>query len=179
MVCCGVVCDQDSENQRNNTESSNKPSLGKSGGRKSRRKKNQPVDDSHQCLYCQRCFSSQKGLSQHLNYCKIRNVLPESNQPERVLCKGCGRSFDTERGMKIHQTKTRCGIGDSFDNTCMSQDNQSEVLASQEQNHSATSCLNSSNESQILQKVGKKPPILWPKMKDDNKYIDYQRQVYL
>ena len=79
--------------------------------------------------------------------------------------------------MKIHQTKSRCGIGDSFDNTCMSQDNQSEVLASQEQNHSATSCQNSSNESQILQKVGKKPPILWPKMKDDNKYIDYQRQV--
>ena len=115
----------------------NRSSQQKEASRKSRRKTKKPDEDSNQCLYCQRLFSSQKGLSQHIPHCKVRNVLPHSNQVERVPCTKCHRTFAGEIGLKIHHSKSKCGKNESLDTNCLPQDSESEALTCQENNHSA------------------------------------------
>ena len=161
----------------NNVETENDSSSHRETTRRSRRRKNKQTNDSKQCLYCQRVFSSQNGLSQHIPHCKTMNSVFQDSQGEGILCKGCGRTFSTARGCNIHQGKTKCGSRSSLDANCMSPDNEPEVLACQETNHSASQHQITSSDERVLQKLGKKPPILWPKMKDDKKWNDYQRDV--
>ena len=121
--------------------------------RKSRRMKNKSTDDSKQCLYCQRVFSSQRGLSQHIPHCKAMNRVSQDSQEEGVLCEGCGRTFSSARGRNIHRSKTQCGNRSSLDENCMSTDIALEVLACQETNHSASQHLNTSSDERLLQKL--------------------------
>ena len=59
----------------------------------------------------------------------------------------------------------------------MSMDNETEVLASQEENHSAPPLRHTSNDARLLHKLGKKPPIRWPKMKEVEKWAHFEKEV--
>ena len=163
---------------RNAEENNESPPLHRETTRKSRRKKNRPTDDSNKCLYCQRGFSSPRGLLQHVPHCKVKNLVSEDNHREDVLCEGCGRSFTTEKGLNIHRGKTKCGHRASPDATCSSSDVETEVLACQETHHSASPHQQTtSGDERCLNKLGKKPPILWPKMNSNEKWVNYQKEV--
>ena len=62
--------------QTDNLETTADSSSHRETTRKSRRMKNKSTDDSKQCLYCQRVFTSQRGLSQHIPHCKAMNSVP-------------------------------------------------------------------------------------------------------
>ena len=96
---------EDDISQTENLETKTDSSSRRETTRKSRRMKNKSIDDSKQCLYCQRVFTSQKGLSQHIPHCKAMNRVSQDSQVESVLCEGCGRTFGSARGRNIHRGK--------------------------------------------------------------------------
>ena len=107
----------------------------------------------------------------------MKNSLYQDGLTTKVPCKVCGKEFEGEKGLRIHQGKTNCGKSASPEVNCVSPDSEPEVLPCQDENHSATVHQHASREEQILHKLGRKPPIRWPKMNELPKWAAYETEV--
>ena len=97
----------------------------------------------------------------------LENVAQHPDAAPQILeniCEGCGKSFKGRKGVKIHQSKTKC-IHPSSKSVVGSPDGNSGPLLSQESHHSALS-RHLQNELSTLNNISTKPALLWPRMSD-------------
>ena len=95
---------------------------------------------------------------------KTNNSKPNSENE----CEFCGKTFKGRKGVKIHQTKSKCTPRDSsnpVDCALDSSNYESSPRVSQESNHSA-SPRHLQDELITLENISTKPTLLWPRMSD-------------
>ena len=142
-------------------------------GRRKRRVVSEKTGENR-CIYCQRLFSTEKGLTMHVRSCTNKSILESPNKSIMVNCPNCQREFKGEKGLKIHKLRSLCGRSISSEDNCNS---ESEALASQAKPHSAMPCQTSSKNLRFLKMISSKSEVLWPKMTEVEKWETFQKQV--
>ena len=97
-----------------------------------------------------------------------------------MQCEICRRYFVGERGLKIHLSKSRCKDGEKIvqvQDYCLPAGNNSEVLTRQEQYHGTLSHRNLVSDKSVLERIGVKKPIKWPRMSDEKSWLELDKLV--